>query len=414
MTDDQGKKSFWTTLPGILTGIGTLAAAIAALITALWQTGVIGAGTAEDPQLLLERLWVEPQQVEAAEQPTIIAEVANSGKKEEVAALSLEIDGQVFESKNVSVAAGTQVTVSFIAPPLPAGLHVVRVADAEARYLVGSGPGTNCALRTGIQVRLQNVVDKITRVQDGHLELSFRNPAVNDCPVDTDLRIAFPTNLVVYGKEGIESGTTGTLNAVAREIPPGGERTSAADFRCQNSGTYVVSFSGTYWPTGNKDLFQPITLQQSLICEESSEELSLQTPTTTVNQGTIQPAAPMATTPGDRFLNQFEVAIGQVVVDGKPGPGAGNIETPGVFDIYTLKNVQPGQRGYLDIQESFAGGPYGKLIEGEDPFSEEAPVVSEFSGDIDDLVLEKGGTYSLLIWASGDATGTYKFRIEGQ
>lgn len=40
--DKESKPSFWSTLPGILTALGALTGASAALITALYTTGVIG------------------------------------------------------------------------------------------------------------------------------------------------------------------------------------------------------------------------------------------------------------------------------------------------------------------------------------------------------------------------------------
>lgn len=67
MTDKEStdKGSFWTTLPGILTGVTGLILAISALITALVTTGVIGN---------------RPHQVPASPQPTAsqVAPVATS------------------------------------------------------------------------------------------------------------------------------------------------------------------------------------------------------------------------------------------------------------------------------------------------------------------------------------------------
>lgn len=136
-------------------------------------------------------------------------------------------------------------------------------------------PGSNgttesCVLREGMQVRLQNVVDTITTSQDGHIELSFRNPPVNDCTVEADLRITVPQNIIPLAKEGAISGTASTLNAFV-EAPEGSERSLKMDFKGQEIGEYFISFSGTYWPKGNKDRFQPITLQQKLTVESPSD-----------------------------------------------------------------------------------------------------------------------------------------------
>src|SRR5690606_37102744 len=47
--------------------------------------------------------------------------------------------------------------------------------------------------------------------------------------------------------------------------------------------------------------------------------------------------------------DQFAISIGDVISDGVPGPGAGNIESPGVKDIYTFQ-ATAGQQVYFDMQ----------------------------------------------------------------
>ena len=135
-----------------------------------------------------------------------------------------------------------------------------------------------------MQVRLQNLVSTITTSQDGHIELSFRNPPVNDCTVEADLRITVPQNIIPLAKEGSISGTASTMNAFV-QVPEGAERALKMDFKGQEVGEYFISFSGTYWPEGNKDRFQPITLQQKLTVESPSdpdsipEDLGIASPT---------------------------------------------------------------------------------------------------------------------------------------
>ena len=252
---------FWKTLPGIMTGVAAVVAAIAGLITVLVQLGGDSAGGGG---IVVQRLWVEPQQVDENVQPIIMAELVNMGQSEDEISLQLTIDGQVFESRKKSLGPAQRETQVFTAPTLPAGVHTVRILDSEARYVVGKDD--ECTLRTGVEARLQNVVDEITPDQDGHIELSFRNPGVNGCNIDADLRITFPTEIVAYGKEGITSGTAGTLNSLITEIPPGGERVIIADFKCRKPDNYFIIFKGNYWPTKNEELFQPITLQRELSC----------------------------------------------------------------------------------------------------------------------------------------------------
>lgn len=132
------------------------------------------------------------------------------------------------------------------------------------------------------------MVDTITRDQDGHVEVSFRNPAVNDCAVDADLRVSVPTNIIVSSKDG-GSGTAGTLNLVVADIRPGLERSISMDFKCLAVGDYTINFSGSYWPSGDKGRFQPITLQQGLTCEAVSVTPTPPPPVSTPVQETPPP-----------------------------------------------------------------------------------------------------------------------------
>ena len=138
-------------------------------------------------------------------------------------------------------------------------------------------PPQDCQIRQGMQARLQSVRDTITENQDGHVEVSFRNPVVNDCVVDAELRVSIPTNIIISSKDG-GSGTAGTLNLVVSDIKPNLERSVSMDFKCLARGNYTINFSGSYWPSGDKGSFQPITLQQGLTCEEPSGSQVFPTP----------------------------------------------------------------------------------------------------------------------------------------
>ena len=48
--EEKEATSFWKTAPGVMTALGTLIAACAGLLTALYTTGVIGGGSEEQPR----------------------------------------------------------------------------------------------------------------------------------------------------------------------------------------------------------------------------------------------------------------------------------------------------------------------------------------------------------------------------
>lgn len=144
--------------------------------------------------------------------------------------------------------------------------YVNQVADPTA---------PSCIIREGLQVMMQNVRDEIDKDTDGHVELSFRNPLINDCVIQAELRIITPNELLVFGKEGVVSGGAGTLNAVAT-VPPGTERISVMDFKgVQQGDNLIIRFSGNYWPVGNKSAAQGVSTKVSMSVVEASSEASI-------------------------------------------------------------------------------------------------------------------------------------------
>ncbi len=150
-------------------------------------------------------------------------------------------------------------------------------SQPNTNYLnqVADPTAPSCIIREGLQVMMQNVRDSIDKDTDGHVELSFRNPLINDCVIQAELRIITPNELLVFGKEGVVSGGAGTLNAVAT-VPPGTERISVMDFKGIEEGdNLVIRFSGNYWPVGNKSAAQGISTKVSMSVVETSSKSSI-------------------------------------------------------------------------------------------------------------------------------------------
>lgn len=104
---------------------------------------------------------------------------------------------------------------------------------------------------------------------------------------------------------------------------------------------------------------------------------------------------------------EFAIALGDLVSDGVPAAGAGNLESPGALDRYTFQ-VPPGQAVFFDLQ---AGGTAALLWLLTD---ETGAVVFDqgFFFDPGTQVLTRGGTYTLTVGNSrSDARGTYRFRL---
>jgi hypothetical protein len=103
----------------------------------------------------------------------------------------------------------------------------------------------------------------------------------------------------------------------------------------------------------------------------------------------------------------FAIAIGDAVSDGIPSPGAGRIESPGTMDIYTF-TATPGQTVYFDNQGG--GSLFIDWILTDD--TGQTIFDASFFGDVGNVTLTKGGTYSLTVGNRGNEfAGTYAFKL---
>ncbi|MEZ4731122.1 MAG: Ig-like domain-containing protein [Caldilineaceae bacterium] len=102
----------------------------------------------------------------------------------------------------------------------------------------------------------------------------------------------------------------------------------------------------------------------------------------------------------------FTVNVGDTVSNGAPGAGAGNIETPGVKDIYHF-TATPGQQIYFDVQQAIDAGWQATDAAGAVLFD-----TCLGCGDPGVKTLTLGGTYTITVGNDrGDGTGSYQFQI---
>lgn len=103
--------------------------------------------------------------------------------------------------------------------------------------------------------------------------------------------------------------------------------------------------------------------------------------------------------------DEFEIELDQVVSNGVPGPGAGNIEQPGSRDLYTLSVKSP----VLVYFDELAGGcsiqwrceaPDGTVL-----FNNNAICIT----DPGEFLLDQEGEYVISVYGSQSAVGTYSF-----
>ena len=102
---------------------------------------------------------------------------------------------------------------------------------------------------------------------------------------------------------------------------------------------------------------------------------------------------------------------------GEPGEGAGEIASPAELDVFTLE-AAGGEQIFLDVQEIDGECPgidmAWKLVRVES----DEEIFDELISDCAEPFGEEGftleaGTYALVVYGAGGATGTYRFELVG-
>jgi hypothetical protein len=132
------------------------------------------------------------------------------------------------------------------------------------------------------------------------------------------------------------------------------------------------------------------------------------------SQATPEPAGPVTVSPDMNLPagDQFTIGLGQTVSNGKPGPGAGNVEKDGAHDIY-LFSAKPGQMVYIQVtpEPKLSGNVTWRLIDSSGSKLFDTCLACTEPGV---QTLDAGGTYALVVGndaGSPPATGTYGFKV---
>ena len=126
--------------------------------------------------------------------------------------------------------------------------------------------------RVGPTVRLRPLNSEIEKDKDGIVELFMNNPSLNDVSLEVDMSISVPSGIYIYGEDGGMSGGAGTVVGHF-SVPPGSSRTITLHIKGTEIGNFPVHFSGMYWPDGDKDKWNPISLDNSFKVLEPSDDL---------------------------------------------------------------------------------------------------------------------------------------------
>lgn len=139
---------------------------------------------------------------------------------------------------------------------------------------------------------IRPVNDIISYNQDGLIEVMLRNPVLNDIPMEVELTVSVPSGFHLYGEGLVSDLSAGTASA-HYVIHPGHARTIYLNVKAAKVGSSTLHFSANFWPAGNKDLFNPISLTHPFTVTEASAD-PLTAPNTDKSSADAEPAGPAA------------------------------------------------------------------------------------------------------------------------
>lgn len=151
-------------------------------------------------------------------------------------------------------------------------LNVTAIATPTTTTTVAPTAVGEKKFRVGPTVRLRPLNSEIEKDKDGIVELLFNNPSLNDVSLEVDMSISVPSDIYIYGEDGGLSGGAGTVVGHF-SVPPGPSRTITLHIKGSKKGDFNVHFGGMYWPEGDKDKWNPISLDNSFKVIEPSASI---------------------------------------------------------------------------------------------------------------------------------------------
>ena len=127
-------------------------------------------------------------------------------------------------------------------------------------------------------MRLRPVNDVIDQNKDGIVEVLFRNPALNETVMVVDLTVSVPAGIHIYGEGYAQSSAAGAASNTYRVVP-GQSQTVKLFVKSEKVGRYTIDFSSVYWPEGNRDLNNPVSLTHPFDVRAPSPDPFSSTPT---------------------------------------------------------------------------------------------------------------------------------------
>jgi len=235
----------------------TLITSLLSLITPLAQSGEIS-------NFIVEDLKILPSRIKVGEQVTVEATIVNTGNTSSSQVITFRVNNSKVASRNLSLQPGERENLSFKWIAEEEGVYLISVEDKTSFLIVedegGNSTSSHPKFRVGPMIRLRPTVSKVEVNKEGSvIELIISNPTLNDVDLHFDAWVSAPANFHIWGEGFSQAEAAGTIYGIF-EVPPGGTRTIHLNAKAVRTGEYVIHFIGLYYPNGNKDEYNPVSL----------------------------------------------------------------------------------------------------------------------------------------------------------
>jgi len=226
---------------------------------------------------------------------TLTTTVVNFGDAAGETVLEVTADKVVVATQTIQVDLQQTKSVQFTFPASKAGSVLVAVGGIEQTINVADTTGG--VIRVGPTVRLSANQTVVTNSQDAIVDLFWDNSALNEVTMKIEVTVDVPTGLYLYSQQGGMACAAGTCKGLF-SAPPGKVRNLPIIVKADAKGDYFLHLLGRYWPEGDPDQWNPISLTTPIKVREASPAPADPEPTNSkqVEESVIDPTNPLPMT----------------------------------------------------------------------------------------------------------------------
>ena len=110
------------------------------------------------------------------------------------------------------------------------------------------------------------------------IDLFWNNSELNDLSVRIEVAVDVPSGLYIYSADGAIACAAGRCLGTFT-APPGSVRNMPIIIKADREGSYFIQLNGRYWPEGDRDRWNPMSLSTPINVREASPEPENSEPT---------------------------------------------------------------------------------------------------------------------------------------